>query len=244
MSSTKAIIFDLDETLYRERRFVLSGFAAVARSLEKQLGFPRDQSFRILVGAMREGQRATALQRLCRTYRLREDIVPRLVDVIRAHRPRLRMPRETRAVLEALRPDWRIAILTNGVPAVQARKVRALGLAPLVEHVVFACEHSETGKPDRTVFMEALHRLGTHEAETVFVGDDPWCDIAGARRVGLPTIRIHRGGPVIAPVAPASEADVVVRRLDEVPAAATRLVIQAQANPADYAVGIRVAGAA
>lgn len=244
MPSTRAIIFDLDDTLYRERRFVLSGFAAVARALEKQLGVPRDESFRLLARAMREGHRATALQRLCRTYRLREDIVPRLVDVIRAHRPRLRLPRETRAVLEALRADWRIAILTNGVPAVQARKVRALGLAPLVEHVVFACEYSAEGKPDRTVFMEALHRLGTPEAETVFVGDDPWCDIAGARRVGLPTIRIHRAGRDGAPVSPQNEADVVVRRLAEVPAAAARLLVQAQAKPADYAVGIRVAGAA
>jgi hypothetical protein len=40
----------------------------------------------------------------------------------------------------ALRPTWRLGVLTNGVPAIQARKVAALGLGAVVE-VVFASAH-------------------------------------------------------------------------------------------------------
>ena len=39
-----AIIFDLDDTLYRERRWLLSGFAAVARHLEVAYRLDRRQS--------------------------------------------------------------------------------------------------------------------------------------------------------------------------------------------------------
>ncbi len=240
----RAIIFDLDETLYPERRFLLSGCVAVARHLEKQAGIPRADAYRTLALALRRGRRGQALQILCREHGLREDIIPRLVDIVRTHRPRLRLPAASADVLKALRPEWRIAVLTNGLPSVQARKVRALGLAPLVDHVVFAGEHSPQGKPDRAVFMEVLYRLGTDERQTVMVGDDPWCDIAGARRVGLHTIRIRRGLHRSAPVAPASEADVVVPSLADVPVAARRLVIQAASWAADYAAGSRVAGAA
>lgn len=231
----RSIVFDLDDTLYPERRFVLSGFAAVARHLEKQLGVPRRESFRALLGALRQGRRSWALQALCDELGVAEAMVPRLVSVIRTHRPHLRLPVASAALLAALRPKWQIAVLTNGLPAVQARKIRALGLAPLVDHVVFACEHSAHGKPDKAPFMETLHRLRAEAHETVLVGDDPWCDIAGARRVGLRTIRLE-GRLRRRDVLPVAEADVVVGSLREVAAAAERLVPQEKCAPADWTV--------
>lgn len=33
---TGAVLFDLDDTLYRERRFMLSGFAAVAEAVAER----------------------------------------------------------------------------------------------------------------------------------------------------------------------------------------------------------------
>ncbi len=232
MSSPRAIVFDLDNTLYPERRFVLSGFAAVSRHLERQMGVPRCRSFRVLGMALRRGHRGTALQALCAELGLPDEMIPRLVDVIRTHRPRLRLPADSARVLMALRREWRIAVLTNGLPPVQARKVRALGLAPLVDHVVFACEHSPKGKPDKAAFVETLHRLGTEGRETVFVGDDPFCDIAGARRAGLRTIRVGRG-PLSAAAAIENEADTVVRLMADVPAAANRLMAQELVLTAD-----------
>ncbi len=231
----RSIIFDLDDTLYSERRFVLSGFAAVARYLERQLGVPRGDSFRVLAGELRHGRRSRALQAVCTEFGLAEEIVPRLINVIRTHRPRLRLPAANARLLASLRPGWRIAVLTNGLPALQARKIRALGLAPLVDHVVFACEHSAHGKPDKAPFIETLHRLGAEPHETVLVGDDPWCDIAGARRVGLRTIRLQarrRRKGVVA----VAEADVVIGTLSEVARAADRLVPQEKCPRADWTV--------
>ena len=41
MSKLEAVVFDLDDTLYPERSYVLSGFSAVADWAERTLAIPR-----------------------------------------------------------------------------------------------------------------------------------------------------------------------------------------------------------
>ena len=193
---TPGLIFDMDETLYPERQFIRSGFRAVAVELEQLYGLPANLAFGCLLRALREGKRQFALQSLCSTFDLPDTLVPHLVGVIRRHQPTLHLPAASVAALTRARADgWRLGVLTNGLPDVQARKVRALGLDLLVDAVVYAQEWgSGRGKPERDAFDVARNRLNTPAAETVFVGDDPWCDIVGARGAGLRTILLRRTG--------------------------------------------------
>ena len=93
-----------------------------------------------------------------------------------------------------LRAEWRLGIVTNGPVGIQAAKVDTLGLEPLVDTVVFASSCGlGGGKPSPEAFVTAARRLGVILPRCVFVGDDPRCDIAGARRVGMKTIRIRQG---------------------------------------------------
>src|SRR5688500_12974006 len=48
-----AVIFDLDDTLYAERRFVLSGYAAVAAAVSSETGMPSRVLYRFLVRRFR-----------------------------------------------------------------------------------------------------------------------------------------------------------------------------------------------
>jgi putative hydrolase of the HAD superfamily len=220
----RALIFDLDDTLYPERQFVRSGFHAVATEVTRRFGVPRRGALATLFCALRQGNRGQALQELCRQHDLPATIVSELVETIRAHVPTLRLPPSTAAALAAARArGWRLGVLTNGLPAVQARKAEALGLGALVDTVVYAHDcGTRAGKPAPEPFQIALAQLETVPAACVFVGDDPWCDIAGARHVGLRTILLcrqeHHG-----PLTPGCEPDVVVRGMDEVIAAVEQL---------------------
>jgi putative hydrolase of the HAD superfamily len=228
----RAVIFDLDETLYPERRFMLSGFAAVACWLETHHGASARRIFRTMVATSRR-RRDCVFQHVCDVFDLPATLIPILTDTYRYHRPRLRLPDESRRILEALRADYRLAVLTNGVPVIQRGKVSELGLEPLVDSVVYACEHgTREGKPDPATFHHVLADLGVAPPRAVFVGDDPWCDIAGARQAGLRTIRLRRGIHRCAPVAPASDADVVVPRLGFVPDAVALLLDRPEAHVA------------
>lgn len=214
--SHEAVIFDLDDTLYPERRYALSGFAAVSREVSARYGIDPRDAFRALARALRDGRRHQGFQELCERYALDYAEVPRLVHVLRMHRPRLRLPRATADVLATVRRAQPTAVVTNGLPTVQVRKVAALGLEALVDCVVYASEHGTgLGKPDPAPFLAVCVRLGVHPRECVFVGNDPSTDIAGARAVGMKTIRIGRGEPPLAH----ADADLVLRHLSGVPAA-------------------------
>ena len=110
----RAIIFDLDDTLHRERCWLLSGFWSLAAHLERRHGLERRVVFRELVTAMRAGRRNGALQWLCQRLDLPEEAIPEWVQVIRMHQPRLRLAADTVRVLSILRAGWRLAVLTNG----------------------------------------------------------------------------------------------------------------------------------
>jgi putative hydrolase of the HAD superfamily len=150
--------------------------------------------------------------------------VPSLVAVIREHTPTLGLPAESRRVLGSLRAGWKVGLLTNGTPAVQRRKVEALGLGDLVDAVLCAVDVGDgTGKPAASAFYAALERLGATPASAVFVGDDPEADLAGASAIGMKTIHVvaHRPGDG---ACSAAGCGIHVRSLALVPAMASQLV--------------------
>lgn len=87
-------------------------------------------------------------------------------------------------------------------------------------------EEARSCKPDARIYELALSKAGRTAAETLFVGDSPQHDIAGAHAVGMRTVLIREPGTtppltigLDAPVA----ADFEVRTLPEIPAVVDRL---------------------
>jgi putative hydrolase of the HAD superfamily len=178
----------------------------------------------VLVRARASGSRGSELQMCLSRYGLKETLLPSLLDVFRNHEPDLLLPMASRAVLESLAGEWRLAVLTNGWPAIQARKVGALGLERLVDVVVYACDVGNgRGKPAPEPFLETAARLGVAPAEAVVVGDDARCDIQGASAVGMKTIHLLAAGDERGPQPPC-RSDATVWSLFEVPAIANGLM--------------------
>ena len=212
----RALLFDLDDTLYPLRRFRLSGFAAVSRHVARFHGADERQAFKLLVSASRGPSRGKELDALIAQFGLKLPVTE-LVRIIRGHDPVLRLPPATEQTLRLLSRTWQLAVVTNGIPAIQAAKVRALGLERLVDTVVYASDFgSGEGKPEREPFLEALRRVDVLPAQAIAVGDDEFADIFGAARCGLRTIQTRewRSGP-FGPVSVC--ADGVVSRITDVP---------------------------
>jgi putative hydrolase of the HAD superfamily len=217
----RAVIFDLDDTLYEREQFVQSGFAAVADELERRCSLPAPWILATLRRARVRGHAGRELQALCADHGLPESLIPELVEVIRRHEPVLTLGSVAAAVIAQLRADgWRVAILTNGLPATQRAKVEALGLEARVDAVLYAEEHAPGGKPSRAAFEAALAAVGVPASRAVFVGDDLVRDIQGGRSAGLFTIRVIASGGACR-----TERDAdAIARLEDVPRVAARLV--------------------
>lgn len=217
---SRAVLFDLDDTLHPRRRFVQSGLRAVATHVAATFDVESRQAAAILAQARRRAP-GRELQCLQDELGLPADIVPALVAVLREHVPAIRLSRTAREVLTQLRQGWRLGIVTNGISDVQARKVAALGLAPLVDTIVYATADGSPGKPAAAPFLDACTRLAVDPARAVFVGDDLSADVEGASAAGLKTIWLApprlrgAGGP---------HADITVHQLAHVPSAARRLL--------------------
>lgn len=119
---------------------------------------------------------------LARTYR--EAVNDALVPIAGAE-----------SLIDELRREYRVGLLTNG-PAVAGReKVEKLGWTDRFDAVIVSGEIG-IGKPDRRVFEALLDALDARPEETVFVGDEVEADIAGASDAGLHTIQVtFPGGP-------------------------------------------------
>ena len=185
---TRALLFDLDDTLYPQCRFLFSGFAAVARYVEERWGVDGGLAFRLLMTSY-NNDRGHELDRLVEQLHLTES-TGSLVSVIRDHTPSLTLEPATLRTLRELRRSWRLAIVTNGVPTIQATKVTALGIDDLVDTVVYATEcGSGIGKPEPDPFLEALRRLDVPATQAIFVGDDEIADMFGATECGMHAIQ-------------------------------------------------------
>ncbi|MDP9349565.1 MAG: HAD family hydrolase [Gemmatimonadota bacterium] len=127
------------------------------------------------------------------------------------------------ATLRALRTQgYRLGVVTNGREAFQMRVIRALAIQAYFDTVLIS-EAEGIRKPDPEIFHRALRRLGARPEESVFVGDHPEADIAGARRAGLRTIwkrDLAWGEP--------TRYDAAVNGLDELPAVLDWLRASAQ----------------
>jgi putative hydrolase of the HAD superfamily len=217
----RAIVFDLDDTLYPYRRFVTSGFAAVAEHFEREFGVAAGDVFDLLVREHAGANHGSELQAAIRTFALPEEALGEAIRVMRDHAPYLLLPTETRDALAQLRQKgWKLGVLTNGTPAIQARKIAALRLEGCVDAVVFATEYGTgEGKPERDGFQEVARRLDVPVDRTVMVGNDERCDIAGATNAGMLAIHClawRESHP--------TTSNPIAQRLTDVPALADALV--------------------
>lgn len=229
----RGLLFDLDDTLYDRERFVQSGFEAVAAYVAESWRRPRAMASAVLRDAHAGGDRGREFQVLCAAAQLPLSAVPALVHVFRSHAPAIALEPAVHRLLQRLRSDgWRLGIVTNGHPAVQRRKVDALGLATLVDAVIYAEAHSSHGKPDPSVFTLAAERLGVPRSRCVHAGDDPHCDIAGAHAAGLRSIRVMHPPSSPRPttasdrVEPDTRPDATVRTVLDVPQVAAALFME------------------
>jgi 2-haloacid dehalogenase len=87
---------------------------------------------------------------------------------------------------------WRLAILSNGTPAMLASAVAAAGLAGRLE-AVLSVEEVGVFKPAPEVYALVAARTGVAPADTVFVSSNGW-DAWSAAAFGMRAVWVNRAG--------------------------------------------------
>jgi putative hydrolase of the HAD superfamily len=222
----RAVLFDLDNTLYDHDASSREALTAAAREFDETSRLDADELCREFArhndacwvlatrGEMtREELRVARFRRTLEGFGV-QDLDPVRLSSAYLERYRRRLaavPGARETVLGLLR-RLPVGIVTNGFPDMVEDKLAAIGLAGRLHPVVVA-DRLEVMKPRPQAFLAALEALRLPGDEVLYVGDSLVVDVAGGRAAGLRTCWFNRGGMDAPPGAP--EPDLVIRRLTE-----------------------------
>ena len=97
-------------------------------------------------------------------------------------------------LLHELEGKYRMAIITNGLTAVQSRRIRQSDIKEFFEEIVIS-EEITLVKPDPKIFDYTLEKLGHMDRKSVLmVGDNLKSDILGGINAGIDTCWLNAGG--------------------------------------------------
>lgn len=101
---------------------------------------------------------------------------------------------DTFAVLDALKGNYQLVLLTNGAPSLQNLKLEITpGIVPYFDHIIISGDFGK-GKPDASLFEFMMDKAGITASEGIMVGDNLNTDILGSSRVGMKNVWINREG--------------------------------------------------
>jgi len=191
----RAVLFDLDDTLYDQRAWLAWAWETVAGAATAY-GVPPGELAAALGEIAAEGSdRGRIIDRALERVGWAGVPVEPLVRAFRSHAPgRLSCFPGVPAALAQLRARCPIGLVTDGDPGIQRAKLAALGLGDAFDVVVLSDElgrHYRKSHP--APFQAALGALGVGPGEALFVGDRPDKDVAGAAAAGVACIRVLTG---------------------------------------------------
>ena len=231
----KAVLFDLDDTLFDHRGCAREALAAVQASHGGLREMPFDALEQAHAGLLEELHAEVMLGRLplesARVERFRRllaaagaspepDFAAAAAALYRdTYRTARRGTPGAAALLAAVAEHARIAVVSNNLLEEQQDKLRTCGLDRFV-HVLVVSEEAGVAKPDPQIFRVALDRLKVRAGEAVMVGDSWKADVAGARAAGIRAIWFNplgvpapAGEPAAAELRSLNPVDAVVRMI-------------------------------
>ena len=197
--SIKAVLWDLDDTLYSRVNAARQVFPGMFRT---HLYENRNDAFI-------EEAVAFMMTKIHRNSMVHEDAFQALLEKYPSDKPYNRTdclnyyyehicdfarPNEDcMEVVKKLRAEGiKTAIVTNITADrldSQRHKVSSMNLAPFFDAIVYSGELG-IHKPDKGIFDHAAKLLGVTNEECLFVGDDPTSDVAGAFNAGMEVVWI------------------------------------------------------
>ncbi|WP_185903064.1 HAD family hydrolase [Bacteriovorax stolpii] len=209
------IVFDLDDTLYDEKTFAISGFMAVSRFLAKKYSLSYKKCLDFMIA--NEDNRGAIFDTVLSdnglfTKKLRNQCV----SIYRYHKPSISLYTDAEACLERFKKNS-IYIVTDGHKNVQLNKLKALKLLrdPRIKHCYRTNAYGKAkAKPNRHCFDLIMKREKVNEKEILYIGDNPYKDFI-IKKHGFKTIRIRKGHFKDVTLDSSREADLEIKSLSQ-----------------------------
>lgn len=194
----KAVIFDFDHTLYDRKISLIKTVPFLMSGLQKYLR--RDLTAEEFTAALLEAETSEAgyytngypgvcaeLDRLGVFAEKPADEDYRAIFYPAFNNGITPFPDayDTLATLREM--GYRVALLTNGFTKIQREKLSFTKVPEYMDEIVVSQDVGKS-KPHPLPFLTVCRKLGIRTDEAVYVGDNIFCDVCGARGAGLKTV--------------------------------------------------------
>lgn len=189
----KVIVFDMDDTLYKEMDFVVEGFKAVSEYLALKYDLEQEKILTQCIDILNSDGRGKIFNKICYKFSLNEDI-DRLITVYRQCKPNINLYEDAYYLLNKLKEyKYKLAIITDGKSSVQWNKIKALNLDNMVDKIIVTDDFGrDFWKPHELSYKKIVEEFSCKPEECIYIGDNPNKDFIGAKKLGFKTVRIIR----------------------------------------------------
>lgn len=191
----KLLALDMDDTLYLESEYVISGFAAAAKCLsderESQM-FMRHASVRFS-----QGERGNIFNNALTDIGVADSdtLISKMLETYRAHAPDIQLSKDADNLLTVAKGTVATALVSDGYLPAQKKKAEALGLYNRIDHILLTeTLGRDFWKPHPKAFQILEGHFSVSEQDCVYVGDNPTKDFDAPKKLGWRTVRIRRTG--------------------------------------------------
>lgn len=192
LQGVKAVIFDLDDTLYGEKEYVRSGYRAIANTLP-QVELMEEKLWKAF-----EEKKSAIDEVLTSEGLYTDELKQKCLCVYRYHQPDIHFYDRVKEMLQMLRQGgYKLGIITDGRPEGQRAKIKALSLENLVDHIIVTDELGgvEYRKPNKAAFVKMREVLDVQFEEMCYIGDNVKKDFIAPEALGMKAIHfINKGG--------------------------------------------------
>ncbi|MCD9486618.1 HAD family hydrolase [Photobacterium iliopiscarium] len=179
-------VFDLDDTLYKERDYQISGYNSIASLIHQ---FYQQDVNPIIKQAIKDKE--DVLQSICNYLNLPLSVKDSLLWQYRNHIPKLILDDETKQTLSHIeKGSLAIAILTDGRSISQRAKIASFGLS---HYDLYISEEWGKDKPDDKRFLAIMDKYPCADS-FIYVGDNIKKDFITPNKLGWITIGLKDDG--------------------------------------------------
>lgn len=184
LEDAEVVIFDLDDTLYSEKEYVKSGYAAIGNEFANIKGMSTK-----LWKAFLE-KRNSIDYVLNEEKMLTEENRNKALEIYRNHFPKIHLYDGVREMLVQISKTKKIGLITDGRPIGQRNKIKALNLENYIQEIIITDELGgiEFRKPNLKAFELMQRKMQEPFKRIVYIGDNVNKDFIAPQKLGMKTI--------------------------------------------------------
>lgn len=185
------LIFDLDDTLYKERDFLKSAFHEIAKKLSKKCNIPHQLIYSEMLIFYYNSE--NVFDKILKVFKIDDYSLLNLIDIYRNHKPKIFLDKGVKELLAKLKHEvFKTGLITDGRSIQQHNKLNALGLSSFFDDVIIS-EEFGSQKPCIDNFRYFQHTYGD-TFNYIYIGDNTDKDFVTPNQLGWITVCILDDG--------------------------------------------------